>query len=73
MPPPAAAEVAVDQLVELPELEPPDELLLPHPAASTEMPITAVMAVPIFFLRTLSPSDLHDRVGSGREHRREVT
>jgi hypothetical protein len=31
MPPPAAAEVAFDQSVEL--LPPPDELLLPHPAA----------------------------------------
>jgi hypothetical protein len=71
MPPPAAAEVAVDQFVVDP-LAPVVELLLLHPAAST-LPTTIAMTAPIFVLRTFFPSDLHDHVGSGRSHRREGT
>jgi glutathione S-transferase len=50
MPPPAAAEVAFAQFAELLALL--DELLLPHPAASTAQPSAAAMATPVFFLRT---------------------
>jgi hypothetical protein len=71
MPPPAAAEVAVDQFVVDP-LAPVDELLLLHPAAS-KLPRTIAMTAPVLVLRTFFPSDLHDHVGSGRSHRRERT
>jgi hypothetical protein len=55
MPPPAAAEVAVDQFVELLLAPLPDELLLPHPAASTAQPSAAAITAPAFLLRTFTP------------------
>ena len=62
MPPNAAAEVAVEASTLLPLLL-LDELLLPHPAASTTLPRTAAMAAPVlFFIRTF-PSDLHGHAG----------
>jgi len=52
MPPPAAAEVAVDQFADVLALL--DELLL-HPPASTAMLTIAPMATPVFFRRTFPP------------------
>jgi hypothetical protein len=60
MPPPAATELTVAQFADLLELL-PDELLLPHPAASTTQPQRQRLSS----LFAPFPSDLHDHVGSG--------
>jgi hypothetical protein len=57
MPPPAVADVAVDQSVPL-ELELPPELELEQPAASSTVPTTAPTAAIALFARTVKPS--HD-------------
>jgi len=76
MPPPAAAEVAFDQSVDA--VAPPDELLLPHPAASTTLPITTAKTAPVLVLRTFFPSDLRDPSGQdarivAREHEGKIS
>jgi len=71
MPPPVAAEVAVNQFID--PLALLEELPPPHPAASTTLPRTTAKTAPFFVLSTFFPSDLHDHVGSGRSHRREGT
>jgi hypothetical protein len=65
MPPPAAAEVAVAQFADPPELLLGELLLLPHPAAaSIAQPSAAATATPLFFIRTFPPPT-YDHVGSG--------
>jgi hypothetical protein len=68
MPPPAAAEVAVDQFAD--PLELLDELLLPHPAASMTQPSAAATATPVLFICTFPPQTCMTTLGQGREHRR---
>jgi hypothetical protein len=63
MPPPAAAEPAVAQFADLLAVLLLDPLL--HPAASTAQPSAAATATLVFLIRTFSPSELHDRIGSG--------
>jgi hypothetical protein len=61
IPPNAAADVALAASTPPPLLL--DELLLPHPAASTTLPRTAAMAAPVLFSFARSPSDLHGHAG----------
>jgi hypothetical protein len=66
MPPPAAAELAVAQFVDV--LAVLDELLL-HPAASTTQPSAAATATLVFFVCTFPPPTCMTTLGQGREHR----
>jgi hypothetical protein len=66
MPPPAAAEVAVAQFVDLLAVL-LDPLL--HPAASATQPSAATAATPVFFIRTFPPLTRMTTLGQGREHR----
>jgi hypothetical protein len=79
MPPNVASEVAVAASAPLLLLEPPllpELVLLPplllQPAASATLVTATATAASVFLERTF-PSDLRKSLGSGREHRREVT
>jgi hypothetical protein len=61
IPPPAATDVAFDQLVDEPEL--PDELPLLNPAASATVPISAAIATPVFLIRTFPPQTCMTALG----------
>jgi hypothetical protein len=61
IPPPAATDVALDQLVDEPELL--DEPPLLHPAASATVPITAAIATPVFFILTFPPQHFMTALG----------